>query len=313
MKNYPEDSYYHTNNIFVKGDAHYQKIEEGLWLIVSDLEIKKNLSFKMYYIEDEPSDYHFLTLYINKHSKEVKLPDLRLDMENLDCTWTFVKAGKRCLNTHLKGQESFYLNFYISNEWIEKNVASNGVFKNEILQSFLDSESEHIFLHSLPENKKELYENIIQDILNKDKNHEKDLKQLKNTAYEILGSFSTALATDPDLNQNCLLVERDKRRVFYAKHIIDNAIFYKFPSIAAIAKQVGASETKVKSDFKNLMGKSMLQYYIQRQMMYAKEMIRQDNFTIKSIAHSLGYSSPSKFTEAFKKYYGFLPSELVEK
>lgn len=310
MKNYHEKSYYHTNNIFVKGDAHYQKIEEGLWLIVSDLQIKKNLSFKLFYIDNEPSDYHFLTLYINKHTKKVKLPELQLDVENLDHTWTLVKAGTRCLNTHLKDQDSIFLNFYISNAWIEKNVVSNGMFKNSTLQSFFESESEHIFLHSLINNKKEVYENIIQDIL--DKEGGRDLEQLKNRAYEIIGSFTSVLERDPELHRNCLLVERDKRRVFYAKHLIDNAIFDKFPSIASIAKQVGASETKVKSDFKNLMGKSMLQYYIQRQMMYAKELIQQDNLSIKTIAHSLGYSSPSKFTEAFKKYYNYLPSELMQ-
>ncbi len=312
MKNYPQKSFYQTNNIFLKGEGHYQKIEEGLWLIVTDLEVKKNLSFKLYYLENELSEYHFLTLYINKKSKEVKLPELQWDVENLDRTWTLVKAGSKCLNTHLKGQDSLFLNFYISNSWIEQNVASKGIFKNSTLQSFFESDSEYIFLHNLLDDKKEVYENIIQDILDKDKNRVKDFERLKNNAYEIIGSFTTALDSEPDLHKNCLLAERDKRRIFYAKHLIDSAIFDKFPSIETIAKQVGASETKVKSDFKSLMGKSMLQYYIQRQMIYAKEMIQQDNFSIKAIAHSLGYSSPSKFTEAFKKCYGYLPSELIQ-
>jgi AraC-like DNA-binding protein len=312
MKNHTDKSYYQTNNIFVKGEAHYQKIEEGLWLIVSDLEIKKNLSFKLYYLENEPSDYHFLTLYIDKISKEVKLPELHLDVENINHTWTWVKAGSKCLNTHLKDQESLFLNFYISTAWIEQNVATSGMFKNNKLQTFFESSSEHIFLHSLINTKKEVYEKLIQDILTREGNRVRDFEQMKSRAYELIGTFVETLDNGPDSNFTCPLPERDRRRVFYAKYLIDKAVFQKFPSISSIAKQVGTSETKVKADFKSLMGKSMLQYYIQQQMMYATEMIKQDNLSIKVISQSLGYSSPSKFTEAFKKYYGFLPSELLQ-
>jgi AraC-like DNA-binding protein len=310
MTNYPKQAFFQTNNMFVKGEGHYQKIEDGLWLIVSDLEVKKNLSFKLYYLENEPSDYHFLTFYINKHSKEVKLPEIHFDIENLDRTWTWVKAGSKCLNTHLKGQDSLFLNFYISNSWIEENIASNGLFKNNALQRFFESESESIFLHSLLDTKKAVYEKLILEILDKDEKRPRDFEEMKSWVYEILGSFIEALDEEPNSALNCMLAERDRRRVFYAKHLIDNAIFSKFPSITAIAKQVGASETKVKSDFKRVMGTSMLQYHIQRQMMYAQEMIKEDTFAIKDIAHSLGYASPSKFTEAFKKHYGCLPSEF---
>jgi hypothetical protein len=41
VKNYPDKRYFTTNNLFVNGDGHYQKIEEGLWIIISNISVKK--------------------------------------------------------------------------------------------------------------------------------------------------------------------------------------------------------------------------------------------------------------------------------
>ena len=42
---------------------------------------------------------------------------------------------------------------------------------------------------------------------------------------------------------------------------------------------------------------------------YACKLIEEGSYTISDISKMVGYSSPSKFTQAFKEYIGCTPSE----
>lgn len=311
MKNFSKQGFFQTNNLFIKGEGHYQKIEDGLWIIMSDIEIKRDLSFKLYYLDNEPSNYHFLTLYLNKGSKKIKFPKLQLDIENIDRTWTLFKAGADCLNTHFKGQHSIFFSIYFTSDWLKKNT--NGNFESHLneLNSFLDSENEYVFFTDLLGNNKEVYEAAVNAMLNKDNNGIRDLDILIKSTYQIIQNFILEFRKESTMKNGPSLSERNKRRVLYAKYLLENSLFEKFPSITTIAKLTGVSETKIKADFKNLLGKSMLQYYIMQQMIYAKNILKTEKLTIKEVSEILGYSSPSKFTEAFKKYHGIVPSEIV--
>nr|WP_238523676.1 helix-turn-helix transcriptional regulator [Methanobrevibacter smithii] len=44
-------------------------------------------------------------------------------------------------------------------------------------------------------------------------------------------------------------------------------------------------------------------------MEYACKLIEEGSYTISDISKMVGYSSPSKFTRAFKEYIGCTPSE----
>lgn len=310
VKSFPKKCYFTTDNLFLKGEGHYQKLEEGLWLTMSNFEVKKDLSFKLYYEPNMKSDYHFLSIYLSRGTKTVRLPKIHLDIECFDRSWTLFKAGSLCLNTHFKGQKSLFLTVFFTNDWMQQNIASNGVLKNKVLEDFFNSPHECLFLPSFLENKKEVYENLIYSFLNKDENGVKDLLLLKRNTLEIISSFVEKLDDNSTQKTFTNTSEKDKRKVIRAEYIISNAIFGEFPSIQAIAKEVGISETKLKSDFKEVFGTTMYNYYSIRQMTYAKEMLKKKDVAIKEIAFSLGFTNPSKFSVAFKKVHGYLPSEI---
>jgi len=52
-----------------------------------------------------------------------------------------------------------------------------------------------------------------------------------------------------------------------------------------------------------------MQYHHKIRMEYAKSSIVQKHKTSSEIAYELGYAHPSKFTRAFKNYFGEVPSE----
>jgi AraC-like DNA-binding protein len=83
-----------------------------------------------------------------------------------------------------------------------------------------------------------------------------------------------------------------------------------FPGIELIARQVNMSESKLKTIFKGVYGQSMFQYFKEKQMILALQLLKNPEAQIKNIAASLSYESPGKFTVAFKKYHQILPSEV---
>lgn len=308
VKNFPEENYYTTNNLFLDGEGHYQQIEEGLWIIISNIQLKRDVSFKLYYDDNHPADYHYLTLYVNRGKKEIRSPKLHFSIDFQDRAWTLYKAHTECLNTHFAGQNSIYFTIYFSQRWLETNLSTNGILKHDKLALFFASKDEYLFLPNFLENKKLLYQSIIDSIIYKE--NTKNLLELKSMTYELMTSFVETLDSIHVTSVSSAISERDKRYVQKAQFIIEQNIFDKFPSISVISKKIGISETKLKSDFKVLIGTSMYQYYLQKQMIYARELLVDKQLLIKEVATMIGYSNPSKFSIAFKNYFGYLPSDI---
>lgn len=57
-------------------------------------------------------------------------------------------------------------------------------------------------------------------------------------------------------------------------------------------------------------GKPVFQYFQEKQMHLAKELIHENQMLIKEISYKFGYENTSKFSAAFKKHHGILPSEV---
>lgn len=311
IKSYPEKDYYTINNPFIKGDCHYHKVEEELWIIMTDLEFKKNVSFKLYYNPDLPTNYHFLTLYINKGKTQVKLPKINVDIENSDKSWTLFKSGSQAINTHFKDQKSIFFTIYFSENWMKKNIASKGVLASTVLSDFFLSEDNCLFLPNFMEDDVSSYQPILDSILSKDSKEEEvnHALTLKINTLKLIASFIKKLDDKSSIKSSLSISEKNRRKLLKAAHLLDQSILEPFPSILTLSKNVGMSETLLKKEFKEMYGVTMFNYHTNQKMNYAIKLIENDNVSIKDIAYSLGYSSQSKFSTAFKKVHGKLPSE----
>lgn len=77
----------------------------------------------------------------------------------------------------------------------------------------------------------------------------------------------------------------------------------------ALAAIAGINLSKLKADFKSAMGTSVFRYITHLRMEKAYQAIREDKASIAEASHLVGYKNPHHFTVAFKKCFGFLPSE----
>ena len=80
------------------------------------------------------------------------------------------------------------------------------------------------------------------------------------------------------------------------------------PTISALARRVGLNECYLKADFRRRTGQSIGEYVRSLRMEHALEMIESGTSSVLETALSVGYSNPSHFSAAFKRFHGRLPS-----
>lgn len=80
------------------------------------------------------------------------------------------------------------------------------------------------------------------------------------------------------------------------------------PTIAALARRVGLNECYLKAEFRQRTGLSIGEFVRKLRMEKALELIESGECSILQVALSVGYSNPSHFSAAFKRFYGRLPS-----
>ena len=80
-------------------------------------------------------------------------------------------------------------------------------------------------------------------------------------------------------------------------------------TIDELSERYGISKTNLKNCFKEVYGKPIYKWRKEYKLDYACRLIEKGDLNISEISKQVGYSSPSKFSQAFKKYVGCTPSE----
>lgn len=84
------------------------------------------------------------------------------------------------------------------------------------------------------------------------------------------------------------------------------------PSIPELAREIGISEYKLKSGFKEIYGATVGGYLLDYKMNAAKMMLDKGSMQVSEVAYALGYGSPSHLITAFKKKFGITPKKYVQ-
>lgn len=77
-----------------------------------------------------------------------------------------------------------------------------------------------------------------------------------------------------------------------------------------LAAKYNISKTSLKNCFKEVYGKPIIKWRKVYKLDYACRLIESGDYSITEISGMVGYSSPSKFSQAFKEYVGCSPSEF---
>ncbi|MGC4233078.1 MAG: AraC family transcriptional regulator [Niabella sp.] len=101
----------------------------------------------------------------------------------------------------------------------------------------------------------------------------------------------------------------DQDRIHLAASIIRDNLATPC-TIIELAHKVGVNQTKLKTGFKSLFGKTVFDYLQDIRMHQAKRYLLDTQLSVQEIGLLLGYQNTSNFSMAFKKIHGFSPMKL---
>ncbi|WP_157237905.1 helix-turn-helix transcriptional regulator [Desulfobacter curvatus] len=100
----------------------------------------------------------------------------------------------------------------------------------------------------------------------------------------------------------------DLNRIREAAHLLAGDLETS-PDLNQLARSVGMCRSKLHRCFRIVYGVTPFEYLRNRRLETAMDFLMDGQMNVTQAAYAVGYSSPSYFTKAFKKYFGCLPSE----
>lgn len=82
-------------------------------------------------------------------------------------------------------------------------------------------------------------------------------------------------------------------------------------TIEEIASYTGRSLATFKRDFNKVSELPPQRWLIQKRLEKAHELIEKERIKVTDVCYDVGFKNRSHFTTAFKKYYGYSPSEMI--
>ncbi len=94
------------------------------------------------------------------------------------------------------------------------------------------------------------------------------------------------------------------------RSMVDN-FSAKPPSVNELARNAAMSTTKFKTIFKSVFGLPVYEYYQQKRMNHALELLAEGSLSVKEVGRRVGYHNISNFSAAFKKQFGYSPNDYL--
>ena len=309
--NKPLEQGIYSNNPFCKGTMYYREIEEDFSILLTDINIKENIKAKAIYDDNHSSNYYILSFSVFEYEFSIKNANGKNTKLTSTC-WTFYKPKTEVETYFYKNTKGIFFNFLFDKKWACENILISNKENKIAFNNFLDSEiGFYTWLDIAP--KAHNLSKVMSRIITNEKAGIFNIDAIKTDAFKLINDFFENAFDDNRISDNISLSNLDYAKISKAEKIILLNLKLPFIGVNAIAQEINMSPTKLKSNFKMIYGFSMLQYHKEKNMLLAKQLLEKSDVLINHIFILTGYESASKFTAAFKKRFGKLPSEYRNK
>lgn len=133
---------------------------------------------------------------------------------------------------------------------------------------------------------------------------------MESKAMELIALFGTAQGREAG-NEKRFLNRDDLTSLEEARELVLRH-FEQPLSIRDLAREVGLNEYKLKKGFRERFGMTVFDLVRKQRMERARYYMEVQRMNVGEAAVSVGYSNVSNFTAAFRKIYGYNPSEYLK-
>jgi len=113
-----------------------------------------------------------------------------------------------------------------------------------------------------------------------------------------------------DFSCKFLANEADREKISLARDVLLQHIGEPL-TIKELSRKAAINECYLKKGFKEMYGTTIFDFFQSQRMEHAKYLLYEKGLTVTEVSSSLGYSSISHFSTAFKKHTGIKPCELL--
>lgn len=296
-----------AENELMKGSFYYQELEEGLWFIYSDFTYKENINFKRIDLPGSPANYYMLALEIVEGEENSK-PILINGIPYSNISWLLYKPKISSVRTHFKGTKERSFAVFFNQQWLDNTLAKDKTFRQSSLSHFFVNRVNYLIWPDDKHRSSKVYQTIYPLV----GNSKKDVPQLKKEVRNLILYFINRYEKDAGHLNLFSIPDSDRIKIIKAQDVLIQSLNQPFMGIENLAKNVSMSPTKLKNNFKLAFGETVFHYFRKKQMEEASKRLKQKGGAIKEIAASFHFSNASKFTAAFKKHMGVLPSKILK-
>jgi AraC-like DNA-binding protein len=116
--------------------------------------------------------------------------------------------------------------------------------------------------------------------------------------------------SEEDFSCKFLANEADREKISLARDVLLQHIGEPL-TIKELSRKAAINECYLKKGFKEMYGTTIFDFFQSQRMEHAKYLLYEKGLTVTEVSASLGYSSISHFSTAFKKHTGIKPCELL--
>ncbi|MBP6687253.1 MAG: helix-turn-helix transcriptional regulator [Lacibacter sp.] len=206
-----------------------------------------------------------------------------------------------------KGTSFKGVNILIPKEWLGKLMGIETF--DDILPAYIALKSRSFTMEPLDK----VYYQLMKEIMEEDPDTPFPHLYVENRVQLLMERFFTRIHSRVSLADVQSNIKPDD---IYTVLKIEKMLIENFStrpkSIDELSRKATMSSTKLKKIFKSVFGMPIYEYYQQKRMQKAGELLSSGNYSVKQVAAVIGYTNVSNFTIAFKKYMKEEPSTFIE-
>jgi AraC-like DNA-binding protein len=309
VHNDKEKEVFGSKNPFVDASVQYHQVEEGLWIFNSRAKYKENVNYLRAKEKLISADYFNLYLEVNINKTNHKNVLLNGVTYSNSC-WVLHKPFDHSTYCKFKDCSTTSLVIHFTKTWLKDVLSEQAFYKNSKFNEFFNSKADFVLISENFEISQKI-EKKVQRAFDDKQTGTMTKADWQVLIFDLFKDFTTRFNLEEIHTKLFDLDHTDRVKLAKVDKILMDNLYQGFVGIDYLANEVGVSATKMKQNFKLVYGDSVFQYFRNKQMQQAKEVLdRSPDLKIQDLASMFGYENMTKFSNAFKGLHGVFPSNL---